>query len=150
MVEDHYTRTEADAGAFARALGGWFSDDTPSASELAEDYAEIARQRAAAIHAANERRRVEGQRIAAERKAAGLIRWVVGRERDPRFSPDMTQAELIAAGDCPVCGHAMVDCMGHSQWGDPNGWRVLVAHNGGLHERCKTRCNPAVVRPAVA
>lgn len=150
MVEDHYIRTEADAGLFARAHAGWFSDDVPSASELAEDYAEVARQRAAAIEAANEQRRIEGQRIAAERKAAGLIRWTAGRMHDSRFHVDMTQAELAAAGDCPVCGLAMVECMGHSQWGDPNGYRVLVGHNAGLHERCAARCNPAVVRPAVA
>jgi hypothetical protein len=38
---------------------------------------------------------------------------------------------------CPVCAEFIPYCQGHGSIGDPEGFRILLAHDDGHHERCQ-------------
>lgn len=47
--------------------------------------------------------------------------------------------------DCPVCGHHIEWCLGHTLWHDPYGWLIQRMHNHGVHAKCASACVPAGV-----
>jgi hypothetical protein len=53
------------------------------------------------------------------------------------YDPDTdipSQDEYIAR--CPACGDPIDYCQGHGEMGDPVGFAILAAHDGGDHTGC--------------
>ena len=56
---------------------------------------------------------------------------------------NMDEPEWVAR--CPVCAEPIDYCQGHGEIGDPAGFAILVAHDGGDHSRCDPLgCDEAV------
>lgn len=50
----------------------------------------------------------------------------------PRTWEEIAETEAL----CPACGDWMDFCQGHGEIGDPVGWSILQAHEGGEHDDC--------------
>lgn len=46
------------------------------------------------------------------------------------------KCEEFTADNCFVCGEPWQYCSGHGEIGDPEGFRVVIAHNKGDHSGC--------------
>lgn len=37
---------------------------------------------------------------------------------------------------CPACGSPIDYCQGHGEYGDPEGYMILLSHDQGTHKGC--------------